>query len=54
MIFQRFWRRDRNRTGSTGLGLSIVRRIADIHDATLDVTNAPGGGAIFSLAFRSL
>jgi signal transduction histidine kinase len=51
-IFQRFWRRDRNRSGSTGLGLSIVRRIAEIHNATLRLDNAPTGGAIFSLAFR--
>jgi signal transduction histidine kinase len=51
-IFQRFWRRDRNRSGSTGLGLSIVRRIAEIHDATLRVDNASTGGAIFILAFR--
>src|SRR5947199_10645547 len=29
LIFQRFWRRDRRRTGSAGLGLSIVQRIAD-------------------------
>lgn len=51
-IFKRFWRRDRNRSGSTGLGLSIVRRIVEIHDATLRVDNAPAGGAIFILAFR--
>lgn len=51
-IFRRFWRRDRNRSGSTGLGLSIVRRIAEIHNATLRVDSPPTGGAIFTLAFR--
>lgn len=52
LIFQRFWRRDRNRVGSTGLGLSIVRRIVEIHAAQISVTNAPEGGARFSIAFR--
>lgn len=49
LIFQRFWRRDRRRTGGAGLGLSIVRRIADTHAATISVENRPTGGAKFSL-----
>jgi signal transduction histidine kinase len=51
LIFQRFWRRDRNQQGSTGLGLSIVQRIAELHGATIDVQNRPLGGAQFSLHF---
>jgi signal transduction histidine kinase len=51
LIFQRFWRRDRRRTGNAGLGLSIVRRIADTHAATISVENRPTGGANFSLSF---
>jgi signal transduction histidine kinase len=51
LIFQRFWRRDRRRTGSAGLGLSIVQRIADTHAATINVENRPTGGAEFSLSF---
>jgi signal transduction histidine kinase len=51
LIFQRFWRRDRRRTGSAGLGLSIVQRIADAHAATVRVENRPTGGASFSLSF---
>ena len=51
LIFQRFWRRDRNQHGSTGLGLSIVQRIAELHGATIDVQNRPRGGAKFSLTF---
>jgi signal transduction histidine kinase len=51
LIFQRFWRRDRNQQGSTGLGLSIVQRIAELHGATIDVQNRVMGGAQFSLHF---
>jgi len=51
LIFQRFWRRDRRRTGNAGLGLSIVQRIADTHAATISVENRPTGGANFSLNF---
>jgi signal transduction histidine kinase len=53
LIFQRFWRRNRNQQGSSGLGLSIVRRIAELHGATIDVQNRIAGGAQFSLAFQS-
>ena len=51
LIFQRFWRRDRNQQGSTGLGLSIVQRIAELHGATIEVENRVQGGARFSLHF---
>jgi signal transduction histidine kinase len=51
LIFRRFWRRDRSRTGSTGLGLSIVQRIAELHAATIKVDNRALGGAQFSLCF---
>jgi signal transduction histidine kinase len=51
LIFRRFWRRDRNQQGSTGLGLSIVQRIAELHGATIDVQNRALGGAQFSLHF---
>jgi len=51
LIFRRFWRRDRNSQGSSGLGLSIVQRIAELHGATIDVENRVMGGAQFSLHF---
>ena len=54
LIFQRFWRRDRRRTEGAGLGLSIVRRIADTHAATISVENRPTGGATFSLRFARI
>jgi signal transduction histidine kinase len=52
-IFRRFWRRDRRRQGSAGLGLSIVARIADLHSATVSVTDRAGGGATFTIAFAA-
>jgi signal transduction histidine kinase len=51
-IFRRFWRRDRTKGDSRGLGLAIVARVADAHDGTVDVDNAPGGGAVFTLRLR--
>jgi signal transduction histidine kinase len=54
LIFQRFWRRDRRRAGSAGLGLSIVQRIADAHAAVLSVENRPTGGAQFSLSLARI
>jgi signal transduction histidine kinase len=50
-LFRRFWRRDRRRAGSAGLGLSIVRRIAEAHAASIVVENRAAGGASFSLRF---
>jgi signal transduction histidine kinase len=51
LIFQRFWRRDRYQQGSTGLGLSIVHRIAELHGAAIEVHNRVMGGAQFTLRF---
>ena len=51
LIFRRFWRRDRSQHGSTGLGLSIVQRIVELHDATITVENRTSGGAQFSIHF---
>jgi signal transduction histidine kinase len=54
LIFQRFWRRDRRKAGSTGLGLSIVQRIAELHSAAITVENRRPTGARFSLKFVAL
>ena len=54
LIFRRFWRRDRRKAGSTGLGLSIVQRIAELHSATVTVENRQPRGARFSLKFDAL
>ena len=37
------------RHGGTGLGLAIVREFAELHGGTADVTEAPGGGALFAV-----
>lgn len=49
LIFQRFWRRDRRRDGSAGLGLSIVQRIVEAHGGMISVNNRPTGGASFKV-----
>jgi len=51
LIFRRFWRRDRRKQGSTGLGLSIVQRIAELHSAIITVENRDPHGARFTLKF---
>ncbi len=48
--FDRFWRADTSRTGvGSGLGLAIVAAVAAEHGGRAMVTNAPDGGAIFTL-----
>ena len=50
-IFDRFWTARRNaRVRGAGMGLAIVRGIADAHGASVWVEPAPGGGAMFVLA----
>lgn len=52
-IFQRFYRVDRSKTrGSTGLGLSIVKHIVDLHGASINVSSALGKGSSFTIVFR--
>jgi signal transduction histidine kinase len=49
-VFQRFWRGDSTGEGA-GLGLSIVRRIMHALRGSVSVTDAPEGGAQFTLQF---
>jgi signal transduction histidine kinase len=47
-IFERFFQADPSRsrgTGTSGLGLSIVRALAEAHGARVGAENRPGGGA---------
>jgi signal transduction histidine kinase len=48
-IFESFWRGARSTYKGTGLGLSIVKQFVTAYRASIDVENAPGGGAIFTL-----
>lgn len=49
-IFQRFYRVDRSKTrGSTGLGLSIVKHIVELHNATITVKSQLQEGTSFTI-----
>jgi two-component system NtrC family sensor kinase len=37
----------------TGLGLSVVKKIMDLHDGAIDVRNAPRGGVAVTLMLRT-
>jgi signal transduction histidine kinase len=52
LIFQRFWRRDRQSAKGSGLGLSIVQRIVAAHGGSITVDSTPSGGARFLLRFQ--
>ncbi len=49
-VFDRFYRSSASRTmPGSGLGLSIVRQVAERHGGSVTVAHAPGGGAAFTL-----
>lgn len=51
-IFQRFWRgngADAREEGRSGLGLTIVRQIAEAHGGRVEVSSAMGDGSTFCL-----
>jgi len=53
-IFERFFRSDSSRTTpGNGLGLSLVRAIADLHGADIRLEDA-GPGAVFRVQFQTL
>ncbi|WP_307861614.1 HAMP domain-containing sensor histidine kinase [Nocardioides xinjiangensis] len=49
-VFDRFYRAEESRAmPGSGLGLAIVRQVVDRHGGRVEVSQAPGGGARFSL-----
>jgi two-component system, OmpR family, sensor histidine kinase KdpD len=54
-IFETFTRGSGDdRTGGSGLGLAIAKGFADAMKLRLSATQAPGGGACFSLRFTAM
>jgi two-component system sensor histidine kinase CreC len=54
-VFERFYSLARPDTGrkSTGLGLSFVRQVAELHGGSVELTNLPEGGARATLTLPS-
>jgi signal transduction histidine kinase len=51
-VFERFWRGDKSRSrhsGGSGLGLSIVKQIAELHGGSVQVVSPESGGAQFTI-----
>ena len=51
-IFRRFYQVDASRTGNgSGLGLAMVREIAQFHGGEVRVESTPGEGSVFTVQF---
>ncbi len=53
-VFDRFYRAEASRsraTGGSGLGLSIVKTLVELHQGTVGAHNQPEGGAVFEVNF---
>ncbi|MFJ8825132.1 sensor histidine kinase [Streptomyces sp. NPDC102467] len=51
-VFDRFWRAEKSRnrrTGGSGLGLSIVRKLAQAHGGSATAASTEGEGSVFAL-----
>lgn len=54
-IWERFWQADSSRgvDRGSGLGLSMVRQIAEVHGGSLSVDSTPGAGSTFTFSMNS-
>mgnify|MGYP000064033763 CR=1 FL=1 len=53
-VFDMFYRlHGRSQYEGTGLGLAIVQRLAESLGATIEISDRPGGGTIFSIEFAN-
>ena len=52
-LFERFYRSDqiRHQTEGSGIGLSIVKKIIDLHDAKVEIKSEVGAGTIVEIHF---
>ena len=50
-IFDRFYRADKSRTSSTGLGLAICKWIVEAHGGAFEVTSKVGEGTTVRVSF---
>ena len=50
-VWQRFWQADASRSenSGSGLGLPLVKEIAELHGGTVSVSSAPGSGSTFTV-----
>lgn len=56
-IFKRFYRADKARstdTGGVGLGLSIVKKIVDVHNGHIAAARMPDGGSRFTISLQAV
>lgn len=51
-IFNRFWQGGTRSEGGAGLGLGIVKRLCDAHDAVITLESPEGGGTLFLVQFQ--
>lgn len=53
-IFERLYRGDKSRNNikGHGIGLTVVKKILELHDAHIDVKSSEGNGTIFKIYFK--
>ena len=53
LVFNRFWRANRRQADGAGIGLALVRRIAELHEGGVRIEDRRGGGTRFILRFAA-